>query len=382
MSATPDFTRLAARGVRGLEPYVPGKPVEELEREYGVRGALKLASNENPIGPSPRAVAAMAGVLADSAFYPDGSGYSLRHALAARHGVAAGQITLGNGSNDVLVMLAEAFLTPRTEAVHSEYAFLVYDLAIRGTGATARVAPALPPGVESQPYGHDLGAMRALIGPRTRLVFIANPNNPTGTWLEAGALRAFLESVPPTVVVVVDEAYAEYVEGIDYPPTLSWLETFPNLVVTRTFSKIHALAGLRVGYAVSHPQVAELLNRVRQPFNVNSVGQAAALACLEDDEHLLRSRAVNRDGLAVIGRGLAALGVRTVPSVANFVLAELDRPAGPVYERLLRAGVIVRPVANYGLPGHLRISIGTAPQVVRLLEAMEGALRGPVGEDP
>lgn len=380
MSGTPDFARLAARGVRGLQPYVPGKPLEELEREYGVRGALKLASNENPIGPSPHAVAAMASVLADAALYPDGSGYRLRHALAARLGVSAGQITLGNGSNDVLVMLAEAFLTPRTEAVLSAYAFLVYDLAIRATGATARVAPALSPSGAAQPYGHDLDAMRALIGPRTRLVFIANPNNPTGTWIEAAALRAFLESVPPTVVVVVDEAYAEYVEGIDYPPTLSWLGTFPNLVVTRTFSKIYALAGLRVGYAVSHPKLAELLNRLRQPFNVNSVGQAAALAALDDEEHVQRSRVVNRDGRERLVDGLAALGLRSVPSAANFVLVDLDRPADPVYQCLLRSGVIVRPVANYGLPRHLRLSIGTAPQVGRLLAALESALRKPHGE--
>ena len=292
MRAIPDFTRLAARGVRGLDPYLPGKPLEELEREYGIRGAIKLASNENPLGPSPRAVEAIRSALAEVSLYPDGSGFRLRQALSRRLRVDAGQITLGNGSNDVLVLLAEAFLSPAAEAVLSEYAFIVYPLAVRATGARARIAAALPAD-GPQPLGHDLSGMLELIGPRTRLVFIANPNNPTGTWLEADALRGFLESVPPDVIVVVDEAYSEYVTVTNFPVTLSWLSEFPNLVITRTFSKIFALAGLRIGYAVSHPEVAALLNRIRQPFNVNSLGQAAAIASLEDEAHVKRSREVN-----------------------------------------------------------------------------------------
>lgn len=380
MRRSPNFARLAARGVRSLEPYVPGKPVEELQRELGIGNAIKLASNENPLGPSAQALAAMRAALTDTGLYPDGSGFQLRHALAERLGASAEQITLGNGSNDLLVLLAEAFLTPRTEAVYSDYGFLIYRLATQATGATSRVAPAL--GADSaQPYGHDLDAMRALIGRHTRLVFIANPNNPTGTWLETGPLRRFLEAVPRTVIVVLDEAYCEYVEGIDYPSGVEWIKTYPNLVVTRTFSKIHALAGLRIGYAVSHPQVAELLNRVRQPFNVNSLGQAAALAALRDEEHLRRSRALNRQGLRQLRDGLAALGLRTIPSVGNFVLVDLAQPAAPVYERLLRSGVIVRPVANYGLPQHLRITVGTGEMNARLLTALAAALAGQTRAD-
>ncbi len=373
MKRSPNFARLAASGVRGMEPYVPGKPVEELERELGISNALKLASNENPLGPSPRAIEAMRAVLDKTAFYPDASGFELRQGLARRLGVEAEQITLGNGSNDILVLLAEAFLTPRTEAVYSEYAFLVYRLATQATSAVARIAPAF--GADSpQPFGHDLDAMRAAVNARTRLVFIANPNNPTGTWLDAASLRAFVESMPRHVIVVLDEAYCEYVGNIDYPQTLPWIRSLPNLVVTRTFSKIHALAGLRVGYSVSHPQIAELLNRVRQPFNVNSVGQAAALASLDDEEHIERSRETNRLGLLQIGAGIAALGLRMIPSAGNFVLVDFGRPVGPIYDSLLRTGVIVRPVANYGLPHHLRVTIGKPEQNTRVLQALAAVL--------
>ncbi len=375
MGAIPDFARLAARGVRDLEPYVPGKPLDELEREHGVTGAVKLASNENPLGPSPRAVEVLRGALGDVALYPDGGGFHLRHALARRLRVSPGQITLGNGSNDVLVLLAETFLTPDANAVYSEYAFLVYRLAVQATGAAALVAPARPPDAP-QPFGHDLSAMHGLIGPHTRLVFIANPNNPTGTWLEREALRGFLESVPADVIVVVDEAYCEYVDNPAYPDTPAWLADFPNLVITRTFSKIFGLAGLRVGYAVSHPQIADLLNRVRQPFNVNSLGLAAAVAALDDEAHVARSREANSRGLVQLRAGLAALGITAAPSAGNFVLAGLRRPAAPVYESLLRAGVIVRPVANYGLPEHLRITVGLSEQNERALRALAAALQG------
>ncbi|MCK6369716.1 MAG: histidinol-phosphate transaminase [Gammaproteobacteria bacterium] len=379
MRTAPNFARLAARGVRALTPYVPGKPAEELEREYGVRHALKLASNENPLGPSPLAIEAARAVLAEVALYPDGSGFRLRRALADQLNVEAGQITLGNGSNDLLVLLAEAFLTPRTEAVFSQFGFLVYGLAVAATGARARMAPGLPAG-HAQPYGHDLDAMRAMVGPRTRLVYVANPNNPTGTWLEADALQSFIASLPPRVIVVLDEAYCEYVEEPGYPKALSWLAVYPNLVVTRTFSKIHGLAGLRVGYAISHPRVAELLNRVRQPFNVNALGQAAALASLADADHMARSRTINRHGLRQLRDGFVANGLRSSPSVANFVLVDCGRAAAGVYEHMLRAGVIVRPVANYGLPRHLRFTVGLSDQNTRALDALRAALVATEGD--
>ena len=367
------FTTLAAAGVRGLTPYVPGKPVETLEREYGVRNALKLASNENPLGASPKALAALA-TLGDLARYPDGEGYALKEALAARHGVEAARITLGNGSNDVLVLIAEAFLGPGTEAIYAQYAFIVYALAVQATGATARVAPALG-GDADQGLGHDLGAVLERITANTRVIFLANPNNPTGTWLGRAELRAFMASVPERVVVVVDEAYAEYATAADYGSLLGDLGQFPNLVVTRTFSKIYGLAGLRLGYAVSHPEVAELLNRVRQPFNVSTPAQRAGLAALADDAHVEHSRAENAHGRERLAAGLAALGHRVLPSMGNFVLTEMAADAASCYTGLLRAGIIVRPVANYGLPGHLRITVGTPPEVTRVLEAL-AALSG------
>jgi len=362
------FTTLAAAGVRRLTPYVPGKPVETLEREYGVRNAVKLASNENPHGASPKALAALA-ATGDLARYPDGEGYALKEALAARHGVAAAQITLGNGSNEVLVLVAETFLGPGTEAIYAQHAFIVYALAVQATGASARVAPALPADA-SQGLGHDLEAMLGHITAQTRAIFLANPNNPTGTWLGRAELRAFLAKVPEHVVVVVDEAYAEYATAADYGSLLGDLGDFPNLIVTRTFSKIYGLAGLRLGYAISHPEVAELLNRVRQPFNVSTPAQRAGLAALSDDEHVERSRAANARGREALGAGLAALGHRVLPSMGNFVLAEITGDAGACYEGLLRAGIIVRPVANYGLPRHLRITVGTPSEVTRVVQAL------------
>jgi len=367
------FESLAAPGVRSLTPYVPGKPPEALERELGIKDSIKLASNENPLGPGPLARAALVAAAPEVGLYPDGGGHVLRSKLAGRHGVSLDQVTLGNGSNDVLVLLAEAFLTAEVEAVYSQYAFAVYPIAVQASGATACVAPALPAN-GAQPLGHDPSALVAAIGPKTRLIFLANPNNPTGTWMDEAALDALLAAVPPEVVVVLDEAYHEYSAACGVPDGTRWLARHPNLVVTRTFSKAYGLAGLRVGYAISHPDIADLLNRVRQPFNVSLPALAAAAAALDDRGHLEATLALNRSGIERLRTGLASLGVGVPASAGNFVLADFGRAAAAINDALLRQGVIVRPVGNYGLPNHLRISTGTSEQNERMLSATTAAL--------
>jgi histidinol-phosphate aminotransferase len=365
---------LAAPGVRKLKAYQPGKPISELEREYGVRNVLKLASNENLLGPSPLALEALRTAVGETWLYPDGSGYELKSAVAARHGVPQSWITLGNGSNDVLVLLAEAFLTPEVDAIYSQYAFAVYPIAVQATGARACIAPAYPTD-HPMALGHDLEAMAACFSERTRLVFIANPNNPTGTWLARDALQAFLDRVPAHAIVVIDEAYSEYVAEADYPNAIEWIGRYPNVVVTRTFSKIFGLAGLRAGYSVSRPEIAEILNRVRQAFNVNSLAQVAACAALRDQEHVAASREMNARGLRELAAAAEDLGLRHPPSVGNFLLLDVRRPARPVYEALLQEGVIVRPVANYDLPNHLRVTIGRSEHIARVVAALRKHLR-------
>lgn len=364
-----NFEKLVVPGVRGLQPYVPGKPIEEVEREYGISDSIKLASNENPLGPSPQVLAAIRGDLDTLGLYPDGGGHYLKQALAAHHRTRADAITLGNGSNDILVLLAEAFLGPGISAVYDQYSFVVYRLAVQAAGAQARVAPSLS-AQHAQPLGHDLATMRGLVDADTRIVFIANPNNPTGTWCREEELRALVSGVPPETIVVIDEAYAEYVSHQGYPNAAAWIEEFPNIVVTRTFSKIYGLAGLRIGYSISHPAVAEILNRVRQPFNVNSLAQTAAMAALQDAAHVEESRHVNAQGIEYLSAGLAELGFGVLPSIGNFLLVDMGQSAAPVCEALMRVGIIVRPVANYGLPDHLRISIGLPAQNRRLLDAL------------
>ncbi|TCT19244.1 histidinol-phosphate transaminase [Thiobaca trueperi] len=361
------FLSIATPWIAGLTPYVPGKPISELERELGIRDSVKLASNENPLGPGPKARAAIAALLGEIGRYPDGAGFELRRALADHHGVSPTAITLGNGSNDVLDLIARTFLQPGVESVFSEYAFAVYPISTQAVGATARVAPA-------RDYGHDLDAMSALINDQTRVVWIANPNNPTGTWLAASALRSFIGSLPKTCVVVVDEAYTDYVSEPDFPDTTNWIETFPNLIVTRTFAKAYGLAALRVGYGISDPRVADLLNRVRQPFNVNALAQAAAAAAIGDREHVRASVELNRAGMRQLTDAFARLGIDYIPSVGNFVTIDLKRPAGPINDALLRRGVIVRPLANYGLPNHLRISTGLEQENARFIAALEDVL--------
>jgi histidinol-phosphate aminotransferase len=360
----------ATAAVRRLAPYQPGKPVRELERELGLKDIVKLASNENPLGPSPLALAAIARSTAEVWVYPDGSGHALKTVLAQSLAVSRAQLTLGNGSNDLLVMLAETFLQPGVSAVVSQYCFAVYPSAVLATGAELRTAAALPRAHATMPLGHDLEAMAGLIDASTRLVFIANPNNPTGTQLANGELRRFLAAAPRDCAVTLDEAYFEYGLQSGGSDGVKWLAEFPNLIVLRTFSKAYGLAGLRVGYAVCAPEIAELLNRVRQPFNVSSLGLAAAEAAWADRAHLAESVALAIEGREFLRRGLRQLGFDCLPSAGNFLLVECGPAAQQIDRELLSRGVIVRPVGNYGLGEYLRITVGTRPQNERLLAAL------------
>jgi histidinol-phosphate aminotransferase len=364
-----DVRDLVPEWIRDLAAYPPGMPLEELEREYGITGSIKLASNENPFGPSPRALAAIGGALGALHRYPDGSGFYLRRALAARLGVAADAIVLGNGSNDIIELVVRAFLRPGDDAVMAEQAFVIYQMVVQAAGATPRAIPL-------RRYTHDLDAIAQAIGPSTRLVFLANPNNPTGTIYKRDEWEDFLGSVPPHVIVVADDAYADYVEDPDYPDSLAYHRRGRLLLTLRTFSKIHGLAGLRVGYGVGPLEVVEVLNRIRQPFNVNSLAQVAALAALDDDEHVERTRANNRDGLAYLRAACDRLKRPYVPSWANFLLIDVGDGAR-VYEALLRLGVIVRPMDVYGLPHHLRVTVGTPAENARFVECLEAVLGSP-----
>ena len=352
--------------VRAISPYQPGKPITELAREMGipVEKILKLASNENPLGMSPKAKKAVAAAISGIERYPDQ--FELIKAVAERCGLAQNQVVLGNGSNDVLDLIARVFLAPGRSAVFAQHAFAVYPLATLSTGAELIATPA-------KNYGHDLDAMRAAIRPDTRIVWIANPNNPTGNFLPYPEVRAFLEAVPQDVVVVLDEAYNEYLPPAERVDTAAWIADFPNLVVTRTFSKIFGLAGLRVGYALASAEIADLMNRVRQPFNVNNLAIAAAIAALDDHLFVAESYELNRRGMEQLVAGLKRLGLEHIPSHGNFVTFRAGDGAA-VNQKLLKQGVIVRPIGGYGLPEWLRVTIGTEPENARFLEALEKAL--------
>jgi histidinol-phosphate aminotransferase len=364
--------QLATAAVLSLSPYVPGKPISELAREYGIEHIDKLASNENPYGPSPAALAAMHEALAEAWLYPDGSAHELKQALAAHLGVAAACITVGNGSNEMLLMLAETFMTAHSSAVYSQYGFAIYPLVIRATGARAIEVPALGAG-DPMRYGHDLKSMAEAIAPDTKLVFIANPNNPTGTWVDRGRLHDFIAQAPAHTLIVLDEAYVEYAQFSGCGHGLEWGKEFPNLVLVRTLSKAYGMAGLRVGYALSHPEVADALNRIRPAFNVSNVAQAGAIAALGDQAHVLKAARLVVEERERVSAALRSMKFPVVPSAGNFLLVEVGA-AAQVYEQLLRGGVIVRPVAGYGLPRHLRISIGLPEQNDRLLRLL-GALQ-------
>lgn len=373
----PAFLRNALAGVRRLAPYEPGMPLDELQRRLGVADAIKLASNENPLGISPKVRAALDRAMSgnDLARYPDGSGFRLKKKLAELHGIAQERITLGNGSNDILEFIARVFLGPGRAALFSKHAFAVYPIATLAQNAEAVVAPALP-GDGAMPYGHDLGAFENCLRSRgdIAVVFIANPNNPTGTWLQPDALEAFIRKVPAQVIVVLDEAYWHYQAPELRPDIKAWLDRYPNLVVARTFSKIYGLASLRVGYGLSHAGVADLMNRVRQPFNNNSLALLAGEIALEDDEFVRRSVTLNNEQRARLERELKALRLTVLPSQANFLAIGFGRDAGPVHQGLLERGVIVRPMKSYELPEFLRVTVGTEAENTRFLAALKAVL--------
>ncbi|NRO97578.1 histidinol-phosphate transaminase [Paraburkholderia sp. NMBU_R16] len=358
--------------VRQIAPYIAGKPISEVAREFGLDEAriVKLASNENPLGMPDAAKTAMARAVEELGRYPDSNAFELKAAISARYGVPADWITLGNGSNDILELAAHAFVEKGQSVVYAQYSFAVYALATQGLGARAIVVPAVE-------YGHDLDAMLSAIEPDTRLVFIANPNNPTGTFVEGPVLEAFLEKVPKSVVVVLDEAYTEYLPAEKRYDSIEWVRRYPNLLVSRTFSKAYGLAGLRIGLAVAQPPLTDLLNRLRQPFNVNTVAQAAAIAALGDTAFLEKSAALNAAGYRQLTQAFEKLGLEYVPSFGNFVLVRVGHDDGAgarVNLALLKQGVIVRPVGNYGLPQWLRVTVGLPEENAAFIAALEKAL--------
>ncbi len=353
--------------IRRIVPYVPGKPIDEVEREYGIQGSAKLASNENSLGPSPKAVAALRDRLEELHLYPDGGCFHLRNALAAGLGVEPERLIFGNGSNELIELAVRTFLRPGDEALISQGSFVAYGLALDAMGAAVRKVPL-------KDYGYDLEAMARALTPRTRLVFLANPNNPTGTIYRRPEWEEFLERVGPEVLVVADEAYFEYATDPDYPDSLDDRREDRTVLTVRTFSKVYGLAGLRVGYGIAPTEVVAMMNQVREPFNVNAAAQWAAAAAVEDAEHLRRSLDLNREGLAFLTERLTALGVQWVPSQANFILVRAGR-AGHVFEELLRRGVIVRPVGPE-FPDHVRVTVGTPDENRKFLDGLSQILEG------
>jgi histidinol-phosphate aminotransferase len=354
--------------VADLRPYEPGKPVEELEREMGITGAVKLASNENPRGPSPKAMEAMKQAVANSHVYPDAGTHCLRQRLADRLGVAMDEILIGNGSNELLTLLVRAFATSSDHAVVSEASFIAYRVVLGSAGVPVTYVPV------KEHFEQDLVAMAAACTESTRILFLANPNNPTGTYCRTEDVEAFLEAVPPHVLVVIDEAYSEYVQADDCPDAISLRGLRENLVITRTFSKAYGLAGIRVGYAVAPPYVVELVNRIREPFNVSHLAQVAAMAALDDQEFVEASVALNHQEKALLGESLDGLGLCWIPSEGNFLLVESPIGGKALYEKLLVQGIIIRPLLPYGLKNHVRITVGLPAENKRLMEALSTVL--------
>jgi len=360
-SLSPDY-------IRDIAPYQGGKPISELAREMGLNEAdiVKLASNENPLGISPKAQMAIEDAIGEISRYPDGNCFALRKTVSKKFGVAQNQIIFGNGSNDILELMARAFLHAGCEAIYSQHAFAVYPLVTHAVGATGVVIPA-------KNFAHDLDGFLKAITQKSKLIFIANPNNPTGTLIAKAELKAFLKQVPKNVLVVLDEAYDEYLPAEHKSEAISWLSEFDNLIISRTFSKAYGLAGLRIGFGLMHEHVADMLNRVRQPFNVNSIAQAVAIASLADDDFVARSYALNQAGMVQLTQGFEKLGLEYIPSSANFVSFAVKN-AAEVNKKLLQNGVIVRPIANYEMPDYLRVSVGLFSENARFLEVLEQIL--------
>ena len=364
-----DFSQLANVGVQSLSPYQPGKPIDELAREFNLNPAdiIKLASNENPMGPSSRAVAAIKDELANLTRYPDGNGFELKTTLSRKLGVNLNQITLGNGSSDILEFIVKCFVSGGNEVIVSQHAFAIYGLVTQMAGGKCVQIPA-------KKWGHDLEAMAQAVTPNTKIIFVTNPNNPTGTWSTKSQLESFLKKVPSHVIVLLDEAYFEYVGHEDYPSGIDYLEQYQNLVITRTFSKAYGLASLRVGYGVCSEQLADLMNRVRPPFNVDSLALAAAVACLNDESYVRQSKELNDQGLNQLQAGFDQLNLSWIPSVGNFICFAIPGRAMEIFQGLLAKGVIIRPVANYEMPDHLRVSIGTQVENQKFLLALKSLL--------
>jgi histidinol-phosphate aminotransferase len=354
--------------IRSLVPYEAGKPIEEVEREYGIEDSIKLASNENPLGPSPKAVKALADRLGQLHLYPDGDAFYLKRALAAKLGVAAERLVFGNGSNELIELAVRTFMRPGDEAVMAHQAFVIYRLVVQAAGGSCKIVPL-------KNFTHDLDAMAGAITPRTRIVFLANPNNPTGTMFGKEEWEKFLQRVTAETLLVVDEAYFEYVADPDYPNSIAYQGNGKTILTLRTFSKLYGLAGLRIGYAVGPEDLIGLMQRVRQPFNVNAAAQWAALAALDDGDHIKRSLAVNREGMDYLKTELARLGLEPVPSQANFILVRVGDGAA-VFKNLLKRGVIVRPMAAYDLPEYIRVTIGTMKENGRFINELKAIIKG------
>lgn len=362
-----DFLKLVNQGIQQLAPYEAGKPIEELERELGIKNIVKLASNENPLGISPKVKQAMVDAIDDIHRYPDANGFEFKHKISQKFNVKPDQITLGNGSNDLLELIAHTFVNAGDEVIFSQYAFIVYPLVTKAINATPVIIPALD-------FGHDLKAFLDNITAKTKMVFIANPNNPTGTFLSEAQIRDFLTKLPSHIICVLDEAYTEFAHSENRVNSVALANEFDNLIVCRTLSKAYGLAGIRLGFAISHPKIADLLNRVRQPFNCNSIALAAGIAAINDLDFINQVVTNNQQGMIQYEQFFKQKNLAYIPSSGNFITLDLAQNAAPIYQKLLEQGVIVRPIAGYGLPNHLRISIGTKTENEKCINALASIL--------